>query len=842
MRHRAPLSRRKFLERSAITAGAVAGVGFGRMPAAHEGGADLCIVLAAGASPADQYAASELRSHLAETLGGDVPLLDALPKTGARAIVVGRGAAAAALGVNPTDAALGEQGYAMHRAGAHLVIAGTADGGTLHGVHDFLEQYAGVRWYAPGVTHIPALESLQLPDVATIARPVFRWRNTSYAWPGADDAFHARQRGNDGRGGPEHPLGRQICHDGRCHSYFRYINPDEFFETHPEYFSEIGGVRQREETQLCLTNPEVLERVTERMLDRMKSHPEFDQYNFSQMDYYSACACPRCAAMNERHGAPGATQFWFCNELAARTSAVYPDKLIGTLAYMYTEAPPVDLPIHPNVAVWLCHMFPSCDSHAIATCAHNATYKARAERWAMLCKHLYIWHYIVDFAHYYNPFPNFHALAADIRFYRDIGVEGIYLQGMGSGGGGGEFSLLRPYYGMKLLWNPDSDPEALMADFLQGYYGAAGPAIQSYIALLQEEVAEKNIHMHLYTNPAQGYLTDDILQRADRYFDQAEAAVAGDETLLERVRVARMPLTYARVFPRNGYTIAADRLVFNGPIARMADAQAFVARMQRHGFTTLRERDGDPAQMMLLAMFLNAPVPLVVVENEYLRAEAVPFLGGRVLRILHKASGRCITAHNKRQALLFPFHGGEECRIGGVYDAVGNFDPFSVIQTGATQLQLEAKHPGGLRVARTVSLTPGAPEITFTTSIENTTERVQAATLRSHVDLDLGALDEVQVTFQDRAGQSQQRDARSILRGERQGAHFRKDATPGGAWTFTGTQGLRVTQRFDNTEVDFTWLVAYPEELETLEAELWRKSEVVPAGGEISLTHTLVIG
>jgi hypothetical protein len=160
--------------------------------------------------------------------------------------------------------------------------------------------------------------------------------------------------------------------------------------------------------------------------------------------------------MNAQFGTPGGTQFWFVNQLAQRTAKVYPDKRIGTLAYTYTEAPPKDLTMHPNVAIWLCHMYPSCDSHSIQDCPLNATYKARAEAWSKIASHLYVWHYIVDFTHYYVPFPNFGALARDLRFYKSIGVEGIYLQGMGHDGGGGEFSLLRPYYGMKLLWDPES--------------------------------------------------------------------------------------------------------------------------------------------------------------------------------------------------------------------------------------------------------------------------------------------------------------------------------------------------------------------------------------------------
>ena len=89
------------------------------------------------------------------------------------------------------------------------------------------------------------------------------------------------------------PYGLQRRHDGRCHSYSWYVDTGEFFDTHPEYFSEIGGVRRKLETQLCLTNPEVLEIVTERILKRMADKPDCVQHNFSQEDYYNYCQCER---------------------------------------------------------------------------------------------------------------------------------------------------------------------------------------------------------------------------------------------------------------------------------------------------------------------------------------------------------------------------------------------------------------------------------------------------------------------------------------------------------------------------------------------------------------------
>lgn len=807
---------------------------------ARNGASAYQIVLAPDASPSEQFAAQELQTHFLACTGAELPIVNSAPEHGAPMIVVGYGPAAESLGMTRNPEELGEQGCRLRSIPPHLVIAGTPMAGTLYGVYDFLQEHLGVRWYAPGVTKIPEAKELPLPEVDRLFRPCFAWRTAYYAWPGEDGVFRARMRDNSGNGGPDNPQGIQYAFDGTCHSYFNYINPEEFFAEHPEYFSEIGGIRRRDETQLCLTNPEVLEIVTERILARMAQNPNQRQHNFSQMDYYNFCQCPRCREINEKYGTRGGTQFWFVNQLAERTAAVYPNKLIGTLAYMYTEEPPAGMEMHPNVAVWLCHMYPSCDSHPIATCPLNADYKRRAAAWSKICKHLYVWHYIVDFAHYYNPFPNFGAMAADLRFYRDLGVEGLFLQGMSNAGGGGEFSLLRPYYAMQLLWNPDQDPNALIRDFLDGYYGPAASPIHEYVQLLQDKVDQENIHMHLYTNPAQGYLTDEVLEQATALFDRAEAAVAGDAELLERVKVARMPLTYARFFPRNGYTLDRGKLVFAGKIAPLLELAEMHQRMQKHGFQSLREMNNDPKELMLLGAALSMPIDAPSIENEMLNITAVPFLGGRALQMFEKASGQCVTAFNTTRNLMFPFCGGEETRLGGVFNANGPFEQFSVIERTNTSITMAARC-GGFELRRTLALTPGRPILTITARIANTTEKPLETSLRSHLELDLGDLIQTRVQFTNRRGETVEHDMESVIAGMREGRHYLDQEAPKDSWCFTGSKGLEVTQRFDEAQLDYTWLVAYPESLNELEVEVWFKRTTVPPGESREFTSTLEV-
>ncbi|GMV94191.1 MAG: hypothetical protein AMXMBFR82_39690 [Candidatus Hydrogenedentota bacterium] len=813
---------------------------------AQNGTTSYQIVLSSSApepSPSERRAAEELQTYVEQVTGVQVPIADTPPADAtAPTIVLGAGPAAQALGVNPTADDLGEQGYVMRTVAPHLVIAGTPAAGTLYGVYEFIEQYLGVRWYAPGATKTPHIDTLPLPEVDKVVQPAFAWRNTSYAWPGRDADFDSHLRNNAGSGGPDNPFGVEYAFDGTCHSYFRFISPGEYFEEHPEYFSEIGGVRRAEETQLCLTNPEVLEIVTEKMLQRMADMPGVRQHNFSQEDWYNYCECENCRAMYEQYGSTGATQFWFVNQLAERTSKQYPEKLIGTLAYTFTEEPPQGMTMHPNVAVWLCHMFPSCDSHPIATCPLDAEYKRRAEIWAENCDHLYLWHYIVDFAHYFNPFPNFRAMASDLRFYHDIGAEGIFLQAMGHGGGGGEFALLRGYYGMKLLWDPDQDPDAVLQDFLQGYYGNAWEPIWSYITMLHDKVENENIHMHLYTNPAQGYLPDGLVATANDLLDQAEAAVQDDAELLERVRVARMPVTYARIFPRNGYTLENGKLRFLGDMANMEETTGFIERMKAHGFETIREWGGDPQQLTMWAFAGMMGVPYERIENDRLMVDVLPAFGGRALRVIHRDSAECVTAYNTARTLFFPFAGGEETRMGTTFEATRGTSlvPFTVEERGDDRLSLVADFQD-ITLRRILTLEPGAAVLTVTNEVENRSDKPTVILIRSHLELDLGSLMRTEVAFINKAGESVARGMQPIVDGLREGEAYRDQNAPNGVWSFTGSKGLQVTQHFDPNQVDYTWLCAYPASLEVLETEVWAKSVTLPPGETMTFTTALEV-
>jgi hypothetical protein len=242
----------------------------------------------------------------------------------------------------------------------------------------------------------------------------------------------------------------------------------------------------------------------------------------------------------------------------------------------------------------------------------------------------------------------------------------------------------------------------------------------------------------------------------------------------------------------------------------------------------------------MLAMIMSSPLPCPSIENQHMTVDVSPFLGGRALRITDRRSGECVTAYNTTRNLTFPFCGGQETRVGGTYSWAGSFEQYSVAEKTDTSITLAAK-VGGLSLKRTLTLAPDAPVLTIATQLSNPGEKPASANLRSHTELDLGDLKGTTVRFTDRTGQAIKRDMEPIIAGLREGEHYLDQKAPKGSWTFTGVKGIEVTQTYDDGQLDFAWVYAYPDYLDELEAELWAKPVTLGPGESTTFTVALEV-
>jgi hypothetical protein len=349
--------------------------------------------------------------------------------------------------------------------------------------------------------------------------------------------------------------------------------------------------------QPCLTRPEVFDIAVAKLREEVAAQPGKTIWSVSQNDNSSYCQCPECLKVIEEEGSPAGPIIRFVN----RVAALFPDKTISTLAYQYSRpAPRLARPL-PNVEVMLCTI--ELDrSRPIAEDPSGASFVRDIEDWSRICGNIYLWDYTVNFSHHVSPFPNLHVLQPNIRFFVDHGVHKHFQQTNTSPGH--EWSELKSYLLARLLWDPRADVDDVMDDFLDGYYGPAGPILRRYIKALRGALERSGARLDIYEPPAvhaAAHLSAADVALYDKLFDKAEAAAAGDREILTRVKTARLPLMYAKLEigkddmfgPRGFYKEKGGRFEARPAMARLLEE--FAWRCRAGGVRTLNESGLTPA-------------------------------------------------------------------------------------------------------------------------------------------------------------------------------------------------------------------------------------------------------
>lgn len=545
------------------------------------------IVIPSSATDAETQAAEVLRKYLLEISGAAFPVINASEGKSRYEIVLGQNPRLDELNTGINLSALEEDGFAIRTDSMRLIIAGGNEKGTLYGVYSFLEKYLGCRMYSPTVKIIPEKKQIVLESINDMQVPAIKFRDTHYrvAWDDEYTDWHKLDRGAAGKG---------KVWGSWVHTFSSLVPPDVYAAEHPEYYSLVNG--KRIPTQLCLTNPDVLEITISSLRRSIAKNPGATYWSVSQNDNREPCTCDKCSAINEREGSPSGSIINFVNQVAEQ----FPDKMISTLAYEYSRQAPKNIRPRENVNIMLCSIEVYRDKD-IDTDPTSADFKQDVIDWGKIASDIIVWDYTIQFNHLVSPFPNFHVLKPNIQFFVENGVTAMFEQGNSEVGG--EFAELRTYMLSKLLWDPNQDADALMNDFLNGYYGAAGPIIREYIDTQTKAMLEAGEPLRIFGTPLNArttYLTPALFKTYASLFDRAEAAVRDSPQVLERVRIARLPIIYARVEQAKETYAGEDGIfrkvegkwVVNEDIRALIDP--FVDLCIRQGVTRLKEWSTSP--------------------------------------------------------------------------------------------------------------------------------------------------------------------------------------------------------------------------------------------------------
>ena len=808
-----------------------------------KGESPYAIVLSGEASPSEKHAADELQMLLKMATGAKLPIVE---ETDSRTqkpmrIFIGSGMMTGefiALGKPVNREKLGDEGFIIRTVkksgiAPDVIIAGGRLRGTLYGVYTFLD-HLGFRWYTNRKTWYPEGSTLRMPHFDKEEIPAFMYREPSI-YEVYNVTWAARNRIN-GVISPNDTLrGGRVKVNG-VHTFDRLI-PHSLFKEHPEYFPLIGGKRVTGYVQRCLTNPDVVKIAAENLIKWIDSQPNEKIFSLSASDIYgNLCECVHCQKIMEEEDSPAGLYLHFVNQVAEIVEKKYPDKYISTLAYHFTEKPPRTVKPRHNVIIRVAPI-EICVSHPFTECSEEPSVRLRKhlEGWSRLTSRIFIWHYNTDFSNYLMPFPNFKEFTADIKTYHKNGVRGIYFQGSNNGPGGSDADL-RAWVMARLLWDPYQDGDALVNEWMHGVYGRAYEPMRTYFDLMHERVADPDHHLHIFEPPTREKWPDHVVASMDSLHEVALSIADGDTTSIYYIKKNRMAVKFIQHIMNTGHLQVVDgayRPVENK--VTVEDHDRFIEYIKPFGVKRLREEWCDANFPTLLRQRVETHT-IVTIENEDLRLDVVPNLGGRIVRLIHKMTGENLLHPLDPTDNFYPVSGGYEEMTAHTWGCTGFSNSYESELKGR-KLILTGKTNKGLLFTRTISLPEHGARINFSSSIINKNEKptIYRLVCRMHLNCDpdrmtLKARTKDGIFIKPVASEDRTRWGITTVK-------YDGPNKPAGAWRLENViNGHTIENRFRDNEVA-SCILAIPEEDNMVRMEIQSPEREVEAGGRITINH-----
>lgn len=498
-----------------------------------DGVANSSIILDKDANAVEKYAADALFKYVKEISGAELPIVS--EATNGNNIYIGRGESVKGLlkGFNWNQFKL-DGIYIRCNGTNRLVLTGAEGSATIYSVYTLLEECFGVKYILPEEDYIPKSKTLVVGECNYLYNPPFfsresfislgRWNK--YA---PDSNLKQKQNGNN-KSIPQELGGNQRL-NGFAHTFMKLVPPEKYGKDHPEWFSYRDGKRLLGDTQLCLSNKEMVKELTKNVLETIKNSPNDTIFSVTQFDNQYYCECDKCKALSEKYGHSGAL-LTVINEVAKEVKKQYPDKFVETFAYQYTQpAPKGGIKPADNVIIRLCSI--EADFAHPFDDPGNKAFMGDLKAWASISNQLYIWDYAADFANYIIPFPNTQVLQRNCQILAQNKVVAY----MNEGDFQNDTSWFLPYKNYilaKLSWNPNIDVDKESKTFFKLYYGSAGDTMYKYLKYCEKITSASDVYLRENREDI-NYWTAENLIEGCKLLNKALDQTKNDQKYYDRV-------------------------------------------------------------------------------------------------------------------------------------------------------------------------------------------------------------------------------------------------------------------------------------------------------------------
>ena len=655
----------------------------------------------------ERFAAEELQRYFEKATGARLPIETGAPDRDAAAVVV---AEIARLGLVGHTAGVRERGLSIEgvvnrTAGNQLIVAGGGPRGVVYAAYDLLERI-GYRWYWPGESGevTPALDTIAFEDLAYAHDPSFvrrhamgspadRWEDVQWGADLVDWLVKARQNfwlrnppGEEYEGFLAR-RGGTYTKIGSGHNWQHIIPPDRHFEAHPEWFPMINGQRQAR-GQLCLSNPEVLARLTEYALEgarQMADNPDVMFIDMTQNDGHDWCQCEACRAIDDRDPSTHADiVLWAINQIAETVAEQYPDAVLFTFAYAGSAGLPDWIEPAENVMIEQTnYCFNYGASFLNPASGRGTLFKRQIDVWAPTTTLHGIYEYF-GFYNWLEALPvTLYRLPEEVPYYKDLGIHGFYSETEQRW----STNHLLYYAFSRMWWDHETDVQAMVDEFIGLFYGPAEEPMRAFHIALEITGGPDRYWGGNVSDLTRIY-TPDVRATCRLSLDEARRLAAEDPLVLSRLDFIELGWRYTELhLEAMEAQLAVGREATDANRAAARDAwQRYVNYFaELEGTHAFAERDlpsfrgRAEKQLALYALDLRALPPGPFEYADYLSSGGNARLHGSVDGYYGGTWGLCLRS-GQAGALTYEIGATEGHSLrsvavafeGGIKDAVSN--------------------------------------------------------------------------------------------------------------------------------------------------------------------------
>ncbi len=263
----------------------------------------------------------------------------------------------------------------------------------------------------------------------------------------------------------------------------------------------VDGVRSQH--QLCFSSEALYNAVERYIKYNYGEDPDLAaKFMIMPDDNFLVCQCEEC---KEKGNTPTDASPAVIS-LAKRLARRFPYHEIYITSYATTKnIPTYRLPDNMGI------MVSAIDFKMCGHADHRREFQEMLNRSKRVTDRVYVWEYGRNFDDYLTPFPCYTIMANRLRFYRDNGVRGVFING--SGYNYSTLTYMRTYVFSVLMINPDADIRDMMRRFLKMWYPKTHETIYEYYCHLEDRALEAPKGLPFYSG---------IREAVDAYLDPEE--------------------------------------------------------------------------------------------------------------------------------------------------------------------------------------------------------------------------------------------------------------------------------------------------------------------------------